>query len=306
VGNIEYSVVIPSYNSEKTILRCLEALTAQIDPKDTEIIVVNSSQDATPRLIEEHYPQVCCIQCEERKCAGEARNIGVEKARGRILLFIDADCIANPDWASRMIEAHKDGKYAAVGGCIVNGNPEGLISWAGYFLEFSRFFMNRGPRREVAHQPTCSISYDRRTFEENGGFKIDMYPVEDRLFNEMLVQKGGKILFDPAIQVRHFHRTTFKALLRHQLNIGRGSVRMRRQECFKNSYLVKTPLWLPVLVPAMLAGRLGMLLSRLLFQRPEFLPRWLLSLPFYLLGLLWWIFGFVAEVCRPTEPVIPR
>ncbi|MHC4942281.1 MAG: glycosyltransferase [Planctomycetota bacterium] len=305
MGNIEYSVVIPSYNSEKTILRCLEALTAQIDRTSTEIIVVNSSQDETPRMIEESFPEVCCIKCEERKCAGEARNIGVEQAKGRIILFIDADCIANPDWAPHMIDAHGNEDYAAVGGCIVNGNPEGLISWAGYFLEFSRFFMNRGPKRAVKHQPTCSISYKRRVFDD-GGFKVDMYPVEDRLFNEMLIQRGGKILFDPAIQVRHFHRTTLAELLRHQFNIGRGSVRMRRRECLKNFFLVKTPLWLPLLVPAMVAGRFGMLLPRLLFQRPELLPRWLLSLPFYSLGILWWIKGFVAEVCRPTEAVIPR
>jgi glycosyltransferase involved in cell wall biosynthesis len=303
-----YSIIIPSYQSEKTIVACVSALVSQADFGVTEIIVVDSSSDSTPDLVAGRFPEVKLLHFKERKSAGEARNLGIEQAKGRVLLFIDSDCIACPDWFSGMVAAHERSRCAGVGGSIRNGNPQSLISWAGYFLEFSRFFPRVSRTEWVGHIPTCNISFKKRVFEKYGTFPTELYPVEDRVFNERLINQGEKILFDTKIQVRHFHRSDFRALLDHQRRIGWGSARMRMRHGFRTSFLVKSPLLLPLFVPALVLSRLGFLLPRLLFYRLNLLPLWILSLPFYFAGLYYWILGFTKEAYfkKSSSPEIER
>lgn len=297
-GKIKYSIIIPSYNSEATIVACLESLLAQADLEKTEIILVDSSEDATPKLVEESFPEVHFFHFDERKGAGLARNIGMEHASGEVYLFIDSDCIAAPDWYSRMTGAHEEHDYAGVGGCVVNGNPQSLVSWAGYFMEFSHFFPRNSAKQLVNHIPTCNVSYKKRAFERNGMFPLNMYPVEDRVFNEKLKLQGERILFDSCIRVRHFHRSTVKDFLRHQKIIGWGSARMRMREGFRTSFLAKSPLLLPVVLPSLFFVRLGLIMGRVLARKPGYFPLWLASSPLYAAGLVSWLFGFGQEVCR--------
>src|ERR1051325_3213870 len=86
------SVVIASYNSRRTIARCLESLEAQTYG-DFEIVVVDSSSDGAARAVEERFPDVRLVTFPTRKFPGDARNAGVRAARGEIIAFIDADCI---------------------------------------------------------------------------------------------------------------------------------------------------------------------------------------------------------------------
>jgi GT2 family glycosyltransferase len=297
-GKVEYSIIIPSYNSEATIVGCLESLLAQADLSRTEIIVVDSSEDATPRLIEEKFPGVRLFHFDERKGAGLARNIGLEHAEGEVYLFIDSDCIAGPDWYARMIRAHEEHDHAGVGGCVVNGNPQSLVSWAGYFMEFSHFFPRNSVKELVSHIPTCNVSYKKRAFDRNGMFPLNMYPVEDRVFNEKLKSQGESILFDSSIRVRHFHRSTVKDFLRHQKIIGWGSARMRMREEFHTSFLAKSPLLLPLVLPSLFFVRLGLIVSRVLARKPAYFPLWLVASPLYAAGLVSWLFGFTQEMCR--------
>ncbi len=87
----QLSVIITSYNAEKTIKACLESLENQTIDKNFEIIVVDSSIDRTTMLIEKCFPKVRYYRFKERKFCGDARNWGVSVATGKIIAFIDAD-----------------------------------------------------------------------------------------------------------------------------------------------------------------------------------------------------------------------
>ncbi|MBU0754014.1 MAG: glycosyltransferase, partial [Planctomycetes bacterium] len=299
-GTIAYSIIIPAYNSERSIVACLDAVIGQIDRSGTEIIVVDSGQDATASLVRENFPQVKFFHSKQRLSAGEARNKGIKEACGGLVLFIDSDCVAEPGWFSGMIRLHEKYDCAAVGGGVLNGNPESLASWAGYFLEFSRFLPTRGQGRFVTHQPTCNISYKRRIFEQYGDFPADLYPVEDRVFNQRFILQGERIFFDPRIRVKHFHRATPAGLMRHQWRIGWGSARMRKLETFKKSRILVNPFLLPFTATAMVGMRFLVLLRRLVFSKPDLLLPWLMSLPLYLPGVIVWVTGFAKEACKKT------
>ena len=97
------SVIIPAYNEEESIVRCLESLEKQTIPRsEYEIIVVDgNSRDATRELAAPYADQVM-IQESER--VGGARNDGIRAASGTLIATTDADCICPPDWLATIEE----------------------------------------------------------------------------------------------------------------------------------------------------------------------------------------------------------
>jgi glycosyltransferase involved in cell wall biosynthesis len=161
------SVIIPSYNSEKTIKQCLGSLINQTYEGEYEIILVDSSNDKTLEIVNSQYPNVKLVHLKSKTDPGTARNIGIRQARGEIIALIDSDCFAMTDWLKRIVEAHGE-TYNIVGGVVVNGNAaDDIIGWAGYLAEF-REFLPGLPKMEVNHIPTCNISYKRIIFDRYG------------------------------------------------------------------------------------------------------------------------------------------
>lgn len=90
-----FSIVIPNYNSEKYIKRCLDSILSQRF-KDYEVIIVDDmstdcSVDMIKMYIEEYYSVIKLIELDEKKYNGGTRNIGVSKAKGDYILFLDCD-----------------------------------------------------------------------------------------------------------------------------------------------------------------------------------------------------------------------
>lgn len=85
------SVVIPAYNAAETIERALNSVYAQTYPNLIEVIVVDDgSQDATAQIVRERFPEVILIQ-QENAGVAVARNVGVARATGDLIAFLDAD-----------------------------------------------------------------------------------------------------------------------------------------------------------------------------------------------------------------------
>ena len=91
------SVIIPCYNSARTIRRCLRAIVDQRTTVRFDVTVVDSSTDETPQIVAREFPGVRLIHLDARTFAGAARNVGLRATNGRFCLMIDSDCIARPD-----------------------------------------------------------------------------------------------------------------------------------------------------------------------------------------------------------------
>jgi len=86
------SIVIPTYNSEKTLPLCLESIKRQTY-RDIEIIVVDKgSSDRTSRIAEEHGARVYIYGYER----SAQKNFGALKARGEYVYFVDSDFVLHP------------------------------------------------------------------------------------------------------------------------------------------------------------------------------------------------------------------
>ena len=101
------SVVIPAYNEEKRIGRCLSALTSQTVPREMyEIIVVDGGSQDQTRDIAADYAETDFIQ-ESERVAG-ARNDGFRRSRFDLLATTDADSVVAPNWVESVIRSFSD------------------------------------------------------------------------------------------------------------------------------------------------------------------------------------------------------
>ena len=293
------SVIIPSFNSGDTISNCLDSLRHQSYVGDSEVILVDSSYDRTPEIVVSDYPAVKLIVLNKRTDPGSARNIGIGEARGGLIAFIDADCVAAPDWLERMAAAHKS-SYDIVGG-IVRNSPESsnLVGRAGYMAEFRDYLPGRG-RQEVTHIPTCNISYKKRVFREFGMFQRKYYPQEDLIFNYGLWKRGEKMLLDPTIQVWHHHRSRLGDFLYHQYRIGKATSRILRTIPLEGSFIARRPLLAICLMPFITLVKFVRTIRVFLRYQPQFIKERPLVLPIFALGLVAWGIGFAGSAYAET------
>jgi glycosyltransferase involved in cell wall biosynthesis len=103
------SVIVPAYNIEDLIDKCVESLTAQDYPSDLmEIILMDDgSTDSTPQKIDalaRRFPNVTAIH-KENGGSSSARNVGIEAAKGEFLGFVDSDDFVSEQMYSALVDA---------------------------------------------------------------------------------------------------------------------------------------------------------------------------------------------------------
>lgn len=93
------SVVIPTYNREKTIKRCIKSVLKQTHPVNEIIVVDDGSSDQTLQILQTEYGKQVTIIKQSHKGAQAARNAGIIAARGEYIAFLDSD----DEWAEEKI-----------------------------------------------------------------------------------------------------------------------------------------------------------------------------------------------------------
>jgi glycosyltransferase involved in cell wall biosynthesis len=113
---MKISFIIPAFNEERLIGRCLESTMAQDELHDFEVIVVdNGSTDAT-RSVVEAYPSARAIYYADKRGPAAARNEGARHANGELLVFFDADVVVPPDWTRKALRLFEDERLMGVSG----------------------------------------------------------------------------------------------------------------------------------------------------------------------------------------------
>jgi glycosyltransferase involved in cell wall biosynthesis len=164
---LKVSVIIPTLNEEEAIEKVL------MDIKKSniadEIIVVDSSTDATPKIAESLGAKVVF---ESRKGYGRALQSGVEKARGDVIVYIDGDFTYNPTDIHRLVKPIIGDGYDVVLGNRLNGKMQsGAMNLLNRFgntmisLIFSLLFVKK------VDDTQCGLRAIRRRFLEELSYK---------------------------------------------------------------------------------------------------------------------------------------
>lgn len=126
--SINVSVIIPSYNDKEALELTLTAFNCQTYPSDKyELIVIDDgSTDDTQEFVEA-FETSYTLHCFKQLNAGrvKARNVGIEMARGSILIFNDADGIPVPDFIAQHVASHRSDEPTVV----IGGKYDLLARW---------------------------------------------------------------------------------------------------------------------------------------------------------------------------------
>ena len=138
------SIVIPVYNVEKYLKRCLDSIISQWD-EDTEIILVNDgSSDHSLHICKEYakrYPRFSVIS-QENRGVGVARNRGISSASGEYIMLMDADDFYNDQALPLLFDImhkHKDVDVFRFGSLYAHQYRPGMKMEIGEYLESTAF-----------------------------------------------------------------------------------------------------------------------------------------------------------------------
>ena len=183
----EISIIVPAYNEEKYLYRCLEALVNQDFDKDKyEIILVNNNSADKTKEIALSFKKVKVID-EPRQGCVHALIKGCKEARGKIFLFTDADSTAPKDWVSKYCKLYQTEKVVCASG---PGRFRPIIWQTILFIEPSLYII--GIITSLASGFNLSIR--RKTYFEFGGFNPNINFNADT-YLQIKAKRLGKVIF---------------------------------------------------------------------------------------------------------------
>jgi glycosyltransferase involved in cell wall biosynthesis len=202
------SVVIPTYNRLPILQKCLRALERQQLPPDLidgyEVIVVDdgSTDQTVDWLQQTDLPHVKLFQ-QDHQGPAAARNLGVEKAAGDIIIFIDSDLVVTETFLQSHVEALRRGqkelghdRLFTYGSVINTCNFEQPTSEPYKITDFS-----------AAYFATGNVAIGRHWLEKAGLFdtRFQLYGWEDLELGVRLKQFGLKLIKCPEAVGYHWH-----------------------------------------------------------------------------------------------------
>jgi glycosyltransferase involved in cell wall biosynthesis len=187
---MKVSVIVPTYNEEKTIETCLQSLRRQTF-KDFELVVIDGhSKDRTIEIARKYADK---ILFDEGKGTAAARNLAVKALKSEIVAFIDSDTIVPECWLDVIVADFKKG-VVGVGGPLL---PE-----EGNFVDKMLFFISADLLRRIIskfgshHFSGNNCAYSREAYLKSGGFREDLDMLDDVEFS-MRMGRYGKEKFEP-------------------------------------------------------------------------------------------------------------
>lgn len=217
-GNV--SIVVPCFNSEKTIEKCINALLNQNYSCDYEIVMVDDgSSDKTSEIIKKKKKIKYLFQ--KNSGPAKARNNGWKHTTGDIVVFTDSDCVPENDWLLEMVKPFdKIKNIGAVGGAYNKtiNNDSKLANLIGEEIMFR--YRNIGKYTD-AHGSYC-LAVKRDVLKTVNGFN-ESYPVataEDWDLCYKIQKAGYKLYFNQKAKTGHYHPTDLKKYLKTQFRHG--------------------------------------------------------------------------------------
>jgi glycosyltransferase involved in cell wall biosynthesis len=177
------SVIITTRNEAKRIRHLLDSLIPQEHLH--EVIVVDAASTDGTASIAQGYAGRLPLHVHSEPCTrGRGRNLAAARATGDLLVFIDADCMANVRWMHELVSAW-------------DGRPDRIV--AGHTEQFGYWAFTRLNRVELAHKgqdttwPSCNLAYSAALFGRIGGFDESFVTAEDIDLNLRAVSAGAEI-----------------------------------------------------------------------------------------------------------------
>lgn len=257
------TVIVPALNEERHIAACLASLARVDYPRDLcEVLVIdNGSRDRTLEIVRSFSGILnIAAHCKPGVRVSALRNFGARLATGERLLFLDADCVAPPDWIERSVAASR------------GGHPEPAIFGARFRLPANASWIARcwweHDHRRDGTRPSYLSSHNlhagRDAFLAIGGFDESLETNEDFEICQRFRAAGGSVIENPTLSVVHLgNPDTLPGFFRRERWHGRDVFRVFLRNIRKGhnlravAFAVYTLLSLALLTAGVAAAALG-------------------------------------------------
>jgi glycosyltransferase involved in cell wall biosynthesis len=190
---VDASIIIPTLNEEKYILKTLESADKQKTSLDYEVVVAdNNSKDRTVEISERYADNVVIVR---RKGAWIGRNTGAMKSRGRMLVFVDADTVIPPNYLDVARAVLEDEDISGLSCSFTFDQHSKLTNAIEELSNSYLIFRGMHGKGEILG---FNNAVRRETFFKTGGFPNK--PMEDGAFARKLWKKG-RVVYLPEPKV---------------------------------------------------------------------------------------------------------
>jgi GT2 family glycosyltransferase len=249
-GPLELSIIVVTYNSRRHVRDCLESVQLSAASFGHEVIVVdNASQDGTPDIIRNEFPNVRLIANPENKGFAHGNNLGIAQSQGQFIILLNPDAVVPPKTLDTLLKEMKLSSETGLLGCLLLNADRSLQQSFGYEVSFwseviRKLFFNlwenhrfspagwvlrflHSRKREVAWvKGACMLArrqalLDAKLMDEN----FFMY-LEDADLCQRIRQLGWHVRYTPEAQVTHFGGGSV------QSNPGRSALEYRRSQLY--------------------------------------------------------------------------
>ncbi len=224
---IKVSVIIPTCGRPAALRKCLTSLSESDFPRDEfEVIVVD---DGSPEPVCLSLDQVptgfnFVVLRQENAGAGAARNRGVQRARGRFLVFTDDDCLPQPGWLRTIAVRLESAPASVVGGLTINQVSDNVYARVSHLLAHKVYANYEVEPSTIYFFGSANFALARETFDQAGGFDKRLRPAyEDREFCDRLVEKGVPFVYASEAVVAHNRVMTLRTFVAQHVGYGRGA-----------------------------------------------------------------------------------
>ena len=100
------SVIIINFNGGNYILDCVDSVIKTTNSHFEIILIDNNSTDNSSNLCKDKFDEIRLFQ-SSKNLGMAARNIGLDNAKGKFIVFLDADTVVEPNWLSVLLSSYK-------------------------------------------------------------------------------------------------------------------------------------------------------------------------------------------------------
>ncbi|MES2153968.1 MAG: glycosyltransferase [bacterium] len=215
------SVVVLTWNEERSIAACLGSLAAQSEQLIEVIVVDAASTDGTVaavRAAQRSFPvPLRLVDAPHRLPIGEARNLGVAVARADAVAFLSADAELDPNWAARALQALEGHDMAF--SRQVHAPRRWGVGAAVRGLRYA--FPESRVEQPLRYASNVAAAYRKNILLQHP-FDPWANAAEDLLLARRAVRDGASATYDPALVVHHHDVGSARAELRKNLREGIG------------------------------------------------------------------------------------
>ena len=215
------SVIVPIYQEEKYISKCIDSMLSQDYPKDDlEIILVDGmSKDRTREIVATYtakYPFIRMIDNPER-IAPCAMNRGIKDAKGDVIIRLDAHVYYPKNYFSLLVEKLNELPGAENVGALCNTLPvnDSITAQSIAAVLSSSFGMGNshfrvGADKEMEVDTVPFGCFHRSIFDKVGLYDEELVRNQDDELNARIIKAGGKIYLIPQLVCEYYARDTAK------------------------------------------------------------------------------------------------